>query len=72
MVWCEVWDDDGGGSVNAEFEVLPRVGEEINVFADGVTVVRARVKRIVHASLDVHGKDARPSIQIWTENANWT
>jgi len=70
MVWCEVWDN--GGSVNAEFEVVPRVGEEIKIFADGTTVVNSIVKRIVHVSLGVHDKDERPSIQLWVENAHRT
>jgi hypothetical protein len=67
MVWCEVWGDNG--SVNAEFEVLPRIGERIVIFADGVTAVNSIVEGVVHVSLAVHGKEARPSIQLWVKNA---
>ena len=70
MVWCEVWDD--AGSVNAEFDFLPRAGEEIEVLADGKTSVRCIVKHVLHISPAAHHKDEqRPRIRLKVENADW-
>jgi len=69
MVWCEI-RDDGGGSVNAQFEIVPRVGEEIVILADVETSVTAVVKKVTHISLDVHGNDSRPTIQLLVEKAD--
>ncbi len=68
MVWCEVWDDSGG--INAQFEIVPHVGEEIMIFVDGKTSVTPGVKRVTHISLAVHGDNSRPRIQLLVENAH--
>ena len=70
MVWCEVWDDSGG--TNAQFEILPHVGEEIVILAAGKTSVTSVVKRVTHISLAVHGDNSRPPIQLLVENAHRT
>ena len=65
---CEIWTDDRG-SRNARFAVLPRIGEEIIVSLDGTSSRKFLVTKIIHIDLDVHGKDSRPSVQLWVKNA---
>lgn len=71
MVLCEVWDEDGG-SVNARFGIVPHVGEEIEILADGVTRVRRKVLRVRHIALNLDEGSERPRVQLWTENADRT
>ena len=70
MIYCEIWMASGDiAAVNARFTVLPRIGEQVVISLDDNSAKMFVVKRIVHVDLNVHGNDAKPSIQLWVENA---
>ncbi len=68
MVDCEVRIEANGVSFNAAFAILPRIGEEVVVKPDDDAASVFLVKRVVHVDLAVHGKQARPSVQLWVES----
>jgi phage baseplate assembly protein gpV len=51
---------------NATFANLPRIGEQVIVIQseDGREEVFT-VENVVHKDLGAHGRDARPSTQVW-------
>jgi hypothetical protein len=68
MVWCEIFDENWN-SVVAQFEIVPHVGDEIEIFVEGKKQIVCAVKTVRHVSLAVHGNEHRPRIKLWVDIA---
>jgi hypothetical protein len=69
-IWCEIWMPDSDiVSSSAEFGVLPRVGERVQITLPDGASRRAVVKDVVHIALDLQAKDSRASVQLWIADA---
>jgi hypothetical protein len=71
-IWTHpIWMHHSGARhespLNARFAVLPRIGEQIKISIHGITQEQFVVTSILHTDLDLHGNDARPSVQLWVE-----
>lgn len=66
MADCEILFKDGDPlSINAEFDFLPRIGEQITVQIKGDRDESFVVENVVHRDVQAHGESARPRTQVW-------